>query len=582
MRTTYTIDLQKDKHLYYYSNNDLPEDVQGGTPTKSGGTKGSTFVEEKSVDLLLNGGFLLLPSSYLIQQETEDFLEKTEHRQQVLQQILTDNAPVGLLGLINFKKEDLNKISTLQIEASTALVTNEEYQEETLTIDFQDHIDSNAEDFNVDINIFDYDNTKTKSLSTTSSSIPTAHQDLITEAAFYDDQGKEIYRQYLLPKTIHEVANSSVQINLNNRKIGLSNLINKKKKRPLLKRIKLFIRKFVGKVRRVLKAVKDQSIKYVIEALAATVHVVKNPYKILKYNFENKKFTKCKVTDIDINKKTLLLLHGTAKGSFNGLLRGKKNTKGSFKYLYNKKFKGNDHWFEYLVKQTNRPIKYEQIITFEHETLLHNPQQNVEKFIKKLKLDELKFQQPIAVIAASRGSLLAKYLSSSPLHAHLPIDRVAIISGGYSDYMDDARGIEALVNMMMTYTPFNPATKFILTLSLDVISQLPGLEVQNKNSPHFKELIRKNNEVYYFNIINNFLPQKGLGKMFKSIAHVFLGPENDLALSLAAQQDYRPGKVHPSAPPLKGMKSHGKGVEDEGFKDALFNFLTADLQTPIA
>lgn len=73
----------------------------------------------------------------------------------------------------------------------------------------------------------------------------------------------------------------------------------------------------------------------------------------------------------------MILLHGTVKGSFDGRIGKKKKVKGqgSFNFLRNFKVVEEEveyeHWFDYLDrKSSNTSVRYEQILSFEYETVL--------------------------------------------------------------------------------------------------------------------------------------------------------------------------------------------------------------------
>ena len=240
------------------------------------------------------------------------------------------------------------------------------------------------------------------------------------------------------------------------------------------------------------------------------------------------------------------------------------------------------HWFDYLnQKSADTPIKYEQVLSFEHETILDSPKENVEQFIKRW---DVRFTQPVSIICASRGSLLAKCMAAHPaLTDRIPIDRIAIVSGGYSDYFDKNDGIEAYVKTHALFLP--PKAYAFLRALLHVIPKLPGLEVQCKENDSFKAFTEKENvplsstKVTYYNMTNKFPFHQGA--KIDTVAKKFLGDDNDLALSLVAQRDFRPGVNHAAFPPFEGKEKHGEGLRLLKPKQLLFDFLTSNL-APVA
>jgi len=574
METTYSIDLAKDKSLYHFTAQDLPDNVIDDNLSD----KAKGALESKIVQLTQNGGFVIVPSAQLVQTETEDTLKKSSDRQEILKSILTDKPVSGVLGLLSFKRDTIDKVQSINIESSKTLDIEDEYVEETLTIDLIDGLDSSVNDLNIDLNLFGLDASNASGIKGTGGTSSQEKMDIISEAVYYNVDGKEIHREFLIPETINHLSKNGSLVNVNN-KGHEERTGRKKRKGGFLKRIKIFVRKLIGKVRQVIEELKDFGVEYIIKGLKK---VIKNPYKILKYDTSKKRFFECSAGDIAPESRTLILLHGTLKGSFDGLFKRKKSKEGSFKYLYNAKFKNYKHWFDFLLNQEERALEnpYEQILALEHETLLDDPAENARVFFEDLGLKNIIFKQPVSIVAASRGSLFAKHLSISPLASIMDIERVAIVSGGYSDYFDSKNGVKQYVNTMAKLFPMNKLLQLLLSLSLDIIISLPGLEVQNKDSERFKAIVKKRNNVCYFNMTNNYKARKLKERIFEKIADTFLGKENDMALSIFAQKDHRPGYIHARFPDFNRNERHGDALNVTAAKMALFYFLTEELNLP--
>ena len=351
------------------------------------------------------------------------------------------------------------------------------------------------------------------------------------------------------------------------------------------------IQKFVGVVKRKLKELQGKAAHLIVKGVSSIKRIsnkIDKRYEILFYNFKEKKFKTLKrneiLSTIDLSKRTLILLHGTIKGSFNG--RSKKRHKreghGSFKYLYagdNTKIGRHLHFFDYLKGiQKNRAVQYEQIIALEHETILHDPKMNVQKFRSLLFLDSLQFEKPVSILSASRGSLLAKYICQPSSGVPFSVDKVCVVSGGYSDYFKDKLGAKAYVINLAKLFGINGPLKFILSLTLDVIVKLPGLDVQNKNSKRFKNLINEPIDTVFYNLVNDYKASNPLWATFeKLVTDPILGNENDIALGIEGQLDFRPGRTHPNFPPLIGGNMHGKGLRDIENRKSVAKFLGADI-----
>jgi len=121
----------------------------------------------------------------------------------------------------------------------------------------------------------------------------------------------------------------------------------------------------------------------------------KDKYSIKKYTKQVKDNTGGYFTDIDelpidYSKNTLLLIHGTFA-----------NTKGTFGKLY----LDVEHQGCLLNELLDHGV-FEQIISFDHPTVSENAQDNLDWFLNKIKGN--KFSQPISILSASRGALVAK------------------------------------------------------------------------------------------------------------------------------------------------------------------------------
>ena len=88
---------------------------------------------------------------------------------------------------------------------------------------------------------------------------------------------------------------------------------------------------------------------------------------------------------------------------------------------------------------------------------MDDPDENIRVFYEDLGFKDFKFTQPVSIVSVSRGSFIAKQMSSSDMAKVMDIERVAIISGGYSGYAENKEAIKSFVNSLarlfsLTYT----------------------------------------------------------------------------------------------------------------------------------
>lgn len=573
------IDFVDKWNLYHFSDEDIP------TAFDNLGFS-SSDAETRMKYLVADGGFAIIPSSKMSTQQVEQLLTEKNQRDNIIENLAQDKPLNGILGLLNFKEDYSDVIKSVEVGKAKSSPTNGIYSENEVTIILKRGIDISTTELDLGLTVLASDYKESDGLGFDDDSTTFVEDlDVITQAVYYDEGDNKIYEEYLLPNSVNDLFQTSVDVNVTSESIKegqdsdeLGFVM------PLLKKVKLFFKKIVGTVRKELVKLKNKTIDYIIDKLKPIKMAIHDPYKILKYNFHRNTFEECPPSDVDPNKKTLICLHGTAKGSFDGRLK-KGDGKGSFKYLSNKKYYKNedyDNWFE-LLNRHEGDIKYEQIISLEHETIMDSPMDNIKRFQEW----NLRFTKFVSIVSASRGGLLAKCISNTSLARLMPIERVAIVSGGYSEYFDDKKGVKRYVNMIGNIAKLNIPIKFLLSLTIDIIIRLPGLKVQNKKTDEFKFLVNpdnvvdKDNPVYYFNMTSNYQPSSAKGKLLKKLASNILGNQNDLAVSLNAQRDFSPGITHSKFPLLVGSGQHGRGLRAYFPKKRLLEFLTADMNNII-
>ena len=573
MNTPHSINLTDQWSLYHFTKKDVPSDL-GIT---------SAPANAKLKDLTKDGGFLVIPSPQLTPTDMESLLSKKPERQSIINNIADETAMSGFLGLLNFKKDYKGIIESIDISKTKRSPSKGIHSENMVTITFKDGLDMSTTSLDIGLNAFgtDHNYKKSDGLGFDADTNVGQELDVITSAVYEDEAGNKIYEEYLIPTSLDDVLQNSVEVKLDDEALkqvpdnGLGISPSK-----LIKKIKLFLKKIIGTVRKELVKLKGKAIDVIIKSLKVIKKKIRDPYKILKYNFGTGQFEQCPPDEVKSNQKTLVFIHGTLKGSFDGRFR-KGDNKGSFKYLNNYEFpyQGTTYrnWFDFFTSQSGG-VNYEQIIALEHETVMDSPLENVERFLKW----GLKFNQPVSIVSASRGGLLAKTISSSKLSSTMPIERTVIVAGGYTNYFDKEVGVKRYINMIANIAGLNIPIKFLLSLTVDIILELPGLKVMTKTSDDFDFLISRTNvrnptmPVVYYTMTSNYQPIGDGGKFLKKIASHFLGDQNDLAVPFVAQRDTEPGLAHPSFPLYVGSGQHGRGLKAFSAKMKLYEFLSTD------
>lgn len=300
-------------------------------------------------------------------------------------------------------------------------------------------------------------------------------------------------------------------------------------------------------------------------------------------------------TEINPALKTLIIIPGTFKKSLE-----KKNGKwsGSFLYLMKEKTEDFDNWFQYLLEKGG----YEQIITLEHDSVFDSLYDNVEHFITRLGLGKIGFEQPVAVLSASRGGFLAKLLARigaglderfTKERLNFTIEKIITVANGTSGYVDPAnkdllkKKIQLLFNILNLLS-FGRLRAYIWLLSFtpEFILRLPGLRGQAKDSEEIERILSKNVPNLFCLPLANDYNLKGFQFVERTFVEPFLGQNSDFVLSYESQQEVRPGQLMLRDPikrifwgPITGTHIHGKGLIEMKTRIEIAAFLAS---TPVA
>lgn len=256
-------------------------------------------------------------------------------------------------------------------------------------------------------------------------------------------------------------------------------------------------------------------------------------------------FTDMDELPIDYSKNTLLLIHGTFA-----------NTKGTFGKLY----LDLENQGCLLNDLLDNGI-FEQIISFDHPTVSEDAKDNLKWFLNKISGN--KFAQPISILCASRGALVAKRFSS---HGHsdiIPVKKVMMFSGANGvGWFDTGSKIATLLSIWKKLTP-GVGGKVILAFfqfSADFFLKQKACVEMKPGTAELQDLLALNPqaECMFFNVISDWDKELAEGSEHKvfSMALDFairgsLGHEHDWVVGLESQKIYFSHSNYRSKPPIR-------------------------------
>lgn len=180
-----------------------------------------------------------------------------------------------------------------------------------------------------------------------------------------------------------------------------------------------------------------------------------------------------KAADVNVNAKTLLLIHGTFV-----------DTMKSYHDVILRKGVNGDQpsYLQYLLASG----KFEQILAFDHPTLSHDAGQNIQWLKERMRELGLSFKDnPIDVVTTSRGALVGEYMAADPECAELfPMRKVLMFSAANgSGYFTTGKMISSGLSLWKK-SASGPAGKVVLALlqlSVDYILRQPGAVLMTIN-----------------------------------------------------------------------------------------------------
>ncbi len=229
-----------------------------------------------------------------------------------------------------------------------------------------------------------------------------------------------------------------------------------------------------------LRAVRNREYKLVIKVLVfrrqnSTSHDVirraarrlgLSRHNLLRYDPDAACFDEVAADGVDVDARTLLLLHGTFS-----------STEGTFGALLDKD--GDDGGF---LSRLLADGSFEQILAFDHDTIFVSPEENVRRF--DALLDERRLAKPVRAVGFSRGALVLKQMAISGETAVIE-HGVTVAGANHVGYFAALRSLRWLLTALRYMTAAGPALKILSTLaqhSDNALDKLEGLRAMDRGS----------------------------------------------------------------------------------------------------
>lgn len=272
------------------------------------------------------------------------------------------------------------------------------------------------------------------------------------------------------------------------------------------------------------------------------------------------------------NEPILLLIHGTFS-----------STKGAFTNL-TKPLNGGPSWIS-RIADTGR---YQEIICFDHPTIMDGPKDNVDYLVKQLPQG---FQAPINILTHSRGALIGKY--AGQYVPQFRINRGALVAGANGvGYLSAGWMVTKLLNTYRQFTPPDQTT-FIAGIaqhSAEWFLSQPGPRAMTPGSDELKEILTRipnpTSTPAYLPFVGDWErdPNQGwrgwVSAAIDVLAKPFLGWEHDWVVGSNKQDIYFPGDLPPTNDVPRGFPSnnrfpymHIKYFDKADIQDNLFAYL---------
>lgn len=207
-----------------------------------------------------------------------------------------------------------------------------------------------------------------------------------------------------------------------------------------------------------------------------------NPYGIKLFDVTTNKFLAIADADIakkiDPNKKTLLLIHGTISSI--------QKSYGDLFDSGNPRTQTTD--FTWIQKAILGGKKYEQVIGFDHPSIVDSPQQNADKLFSLLA--PLRFSKTVDIITSSRGGLVGKCVACQVQNV-FKVERVATVACANGvELLNTGQSLGRLFGVMrlIDQEPVSKAALLVLQLVVKVALAQPGIKIMDKDDSDLQVL----------------------------------------------------------------------------------------------
>lgn len=232
--------------------------------------------------------------------------------------------------------------------------------------------------------------------------------------------------------------------------------------------------------------------------------------------------------------KTLFLIHGTFA-----------STNTTFAHFLNEKSNGRS-FLQHLLDTH----QYDQIIAFDHPTISHDVDQNIDYLLNNYLTNNHFSLTQIDIIACSRGCILAEAFSNDPrLNGILSFNKIMLFSAANGvNYFRFAENIPKFLSLWQK-TVSGPFLKVILTLaqfSSEFFLQMPGCEQMTPNHPKLTTILNRpplslntkfisaTSDWTFKNSRGNVFKRSGAYLLDKTVS-LILGKKHDWVVGLESQ-----------------------------------------------
>lgn len=196
---------------------------------------------------------------------------------------------------------------------------------------------------------------------------------------------------------------------------------------------------------------------------------------------------------IDNRKKTLLLIHGTFSSTAKS---------------YGDVVAPNSNWLQTMLSGET-PKRYEQIIAFDHYTMVESPAQNAAELFRQLQ-PVAGFAHEVDIITTSRGGLVGKTIVNDKQQKVFTVDRVATVACANGvQFMTTGQNVGRFIGLLKLSAP-DLAWKgalFLVQHSIETFLAQPGLIIMKKDFDGLQNLLNDlpaNNNMRYYPVCGNY------------------------------------------------------------------------------